>query len=148
MHSCLRLQGPPFRIEFRAVQLDPLLQVDRTGIHGIDPSAYGTIGTAASHGCVGMRIPDVEENLNSGSTEAWMNPFWQFSYFVELHRGWYKAGATPDAPGRYVISEKKRCDADFPLAYASLASLQSRLERLRDRWRASRSGVDHAPGQA
>ncbi|MEZ4352725.1 MAG: efflux RND transporter permease subunit [Myxococcota bacterium] len=36
----------------------------------------------------------------------------------------------------------------IPLAYASLASLQSRLERLRDRWRASRSGVDHAPGQA
>jgi lipoprotein-anchoring transpeptidase ErfK/SrfK len=34
---------------------------DGAGIHGIDPSAYGTIGTAASHGCVGMRIPDVEE---------------------------------------------------------------------------------------
>jgi lipoprotein-anchoring transpeptidase ErfK/SrfK len=29
------------------------------GIHGIDPSAYGTIGTDASHGCVRMRIPDV-----------------------------------------------------------------------------------------
>ena len=34
---------------------------DGAGIHGIDPSAYGTIGTAASHGCVGMRLPDVEE---------------------------------------------------------------------------------------
>ncbi len=34
---------------------------DGAGIHGIDPSAYGTIGSAASHGCVGMRIPDVEE---------------------------------------------------------------------------------------
>ncbi len=34
---------------------------DGAGIHGIDPSAYGTIGTAASHGCVGMRIPDVED---------------------------------------------------------------------------------------
>ena len=34
---------------------------DGAGIHGIDPSAYGTIGTAASHGCVGMRIPDVIE---------------------------------------------------------------------------------------
>ncbi len=32
---------------------------DGAGIHGIDPSQYGTIGTAASHGCVGMRIPDV-----------------------------------------------------------------------------------------
>jgi lipoprotein-anchoring transpeptidase ErfK/SrfK len=29
------------------------------GIHGIDPSEYGTIGHAASHGCVRMRIPDV-----------------------------------------------------------------------------------------
>jgi lipoprotein-anchoring transpeptidase ErfK/SrfK len=29
------------------------------GIHGIDPSAYPSIGTDASHGCVRMRIPDV-----------------------------------------------------------------------------------------
>jgi lipoprotein-anchoring transpeptidase ErfK/SrfK len=34
---------------------------DGAGIHGIDPSLYGTIGTAASHGCVRMRIPDVVE---------------------------------------------------------------------------------------
>lgn len=33
---------------------------DGAGIHGIDPSEYGTIGHAASHGCVRMRIPDVE----------------------------------------------------------------------------------------
>jgi lipoprotein-anchoring transpeptidase ErfK/SrfK len=31
------------------------------GIHGIDPSEYGTIGHAASHGCVRMRIDDVED---------------------------------------------------------------------------------------
>lgn len=29
------------------------------GIHGIDPSEYGTIGQDASHGCVRMRIPEV-----------------------------------------------------------------------------------------
>lgn len=29
------------------------------GIHGIDPSAYSSIGTDASAGCVRMRIPDV-----------------------------------------------------------------------------------------
>jgi lipoprotein-anchoring transpeptidase ErfK/SrfK len=29
------------------------------GMHGIDPSEYGTIGHNASHGCVRMRIPDV-----------------------------------------------------------------------------------------
>jgi lipoprotein-anchoring transpeptidase ErfK/SrfK len=34
---------------------------DGVGIHGIDPSLYGTIGTAASHGCVRMRIEEVEE---------------------------------------------------------------------------------------
>lgn len=34
---------------------------DGAGIHGIDPSLYGTIGSAASHGCVRMRIPDVIE---------------------------------------------------------------------------------------
>jgi lipoprotein-anchoring transpeptidase ErfK/SrfK len=31
------------------------------GIHGVDPSEYGTIGHAASHGCVRMRIDDVED---------------------------------------------------------------------------------------
>jgi lipoprotein-anchoring transpeptidase ErfK/SrfK len=34
---------------------------DGAGIHGIDPSEYGTIGHAASHGCVRMRIDDVED---------------------------------------------------------------------------------------
>jgi lipoprotein-anchoring transpeptidase ErfK/SrfK len=34
---------------------------DGAGIHGIAPDQYGTIGTAASHGCVGMRIEDVED---------------------------------------------------------------------------------------
>ena len=33
--------------------------IDGAGIHGIDPSEYGSIGTAGSHGCVRMRIPDV-----------------------------------------------------------------------------------------
>jgi lipoprotein-anchoring transpeptidase ErfK/SrfK len=32
---------------------------DGAGIHGVDPSEYGTIGHQASHGCVRMRIPDV-----------------------------------------------------------------------------------------
>ncbi|WCB93774.1 hypothetical protein DSM104299_02490 [Baekduia alba] len=31
------------------------------GIHGVDPSEYGSIGHAASHGCVRMRIDDVED---------------------------------------------------------------------------------------
>jgi lipoprotein-anchoring transpeptidase ErfK/SrfK len=32
---------------------------DGAGIHGIDPSEYGSIGHAASHGCVRMTIDDV-----------------------------------------------------------------------------------------
>ena len=31
------------------------------GIHGVDPSEYGSLGSAASHGCVRMRITDVIE---------------------------------------------------------------------------------------
>jgi lipoprotein-anchoring transpeptidase ErfK/SrfK len=34
---------------------------DGAGIHGVDPSEYGTIGHQASHGCVRMRISDVED---------------------------------------------------------------------------------------
>jgi lipoprotein-anchoring transpeptidase ErfK/SrfK len=34
---------------------------DGAGIHGVDPSEYGSIGHAASHGCVRMRIADVED---------------------------------------------------------------------------------------
>lgn len=34
---------------------------DGAGIHGVDPSEYGTLGHAASHGCVRMRIEDVQE---------------------------------------------------------------------------------------
>jgi lipoprotein-anchoring transpeptidase ErfK/SrfK len=34
------------------------------GIHGIDPSEYGTIGHNASHGCIRMTIPDVIELYN------------------------------------------------------------------------------------
>ena len=33
--------------------------IDGAGIHGIDPSEYGSIGHNASHGCVRMTIPDV-----------------------------------------------------------------------------------------
>lgn len=34
---------------------------DGAGIHGIDPREYDTLGSAASHGCIRMRIPDVIE---------------------------------------------------------------------------------------
>jgi lipoprotein-anchoring transpeptidase ErfK/SrfK len=37
---------------------------DGAGIHGVDPSEYGTLGHAASHGCVRMRIDDVIDLYN------------------------------------------------------------------------------------
>jgi lipoprotein-anchoring transpeptidase ErfK/SrfK len=46
--------GPQDPIKSRWMAFD-----DGAGIHGIDPSEYGSIGHDASHGCVRMRIPDV-----------------------------------------------------------------------------------------
>ena len=46
--------GPQDPLKARFMSFD-----GSAGIHGIDPSEYGTIGHDASHGCVRMRIPDV-----------------------------------------------------------------------------------------
>jgi lipoprotein-anchoring transpeptidase ErfK/SrfK len=46
--------GPDNPIKARWMAFD-----GAAGIHGIDPSEYGSIGHDASHGCVRMRIPDV-----------------------------------------------------------------------------------------
>jgi hypothetical protein len=48
-----------------------------------------------------------------------LRPFLGFSYFVELHRGYYLAPAANETFGRYVIEERSRCDAGFPLVYAA-----------------------------
>ena len=53
-------QGHPRRHAENPLKARWLGIYDGAGIHGIDPSQYGTIGHAASHGCVRMRIPDVE----------------------------------------------------------------------------------------
>ncbi|MEM6732701.1 MAG: hypothetical protein AAF658_14170, partial [Myxococcota bacterium] len=41
----------------------------------------------------------------------------QFSYFTELHRGWYAPPSDGSPDGRYIIEERSRCDSEFPLAY-------------------------------
>jgi lipoprotein-anchoring transpeptidase ErfK/SrfK len=46
--------GPDDPIKARWMAFD-----GAAGIHGVDPSEYGSIGHQASHGCVRMRIPDV-----------------------------------------------------------------------------------------
>ncbi|WP_242343473.1 variable surface family protein [Anaeromyxobacter terrae] len=46
----------------------------------------------------------------------------RFSYFIELHRGWYEAGAV-GGPGSYHIAEKRRgVGGGFPLRYGLEAS--------------------------
>lgn len=44
--------------------------------------------------------------------------FASFSYFVELHRAWYEE-RVPGLPGQYVVAERSRCEADFPLSYVT-----------------------------
>lgn len=44
-----------------------------------------------------------------------------FSYFTELYRGAYRAGSD-GRPAKFVIAERSRCDADFPLHYGGGAS--------------------------
>ncbi|MBT9558773.1 MAG: hypothetical protein IV100_22265 [Myxococcales bacterium] len=47
--------------------------------------------------------------------------FSRFSYFMELHTGFYESG-TESLVGQYVISERSRCDDDFPIHYGSTSS--------------------------
>ncbi len=54
-----------------------------------------------------------------------------FSYFVELHRAWYEgvSGLT----GRYVISERSRCETDFAVTYGDSETSQYWRECTRNR---------------
>ncbi|MFH1808560.1 MAG: hypothetical protein ABIJ09_07440, partial [Pseudomonadota bacterium] len=64
----------------------------------------------------------------------------QFSYFVELHRGWYERGSESFDVGQYVIAERPRCDADFIVGYGGSGSDYWRsCTRSRDQ---SYNGVD------
>jgi len=44
--------------------------------------------------------------------------FASFSYYIELYVGRWEPNVAP-GPGRYVISERSRCEESFPLVYAS-----------------------------
>jgi len=71
------------------------------------------------------RVDDVLESQNMDTSG--LSPaeaiFAAFSYFAELHRARYEApvpAVDPFGdpwPGRYVIEERSRCEADFPLGY-------------------------------
>ncbi len=64
------------------------------------------------------RIADLTEwdRVPLSEGRAWMSVFTQMGHFVELHTSRFEAGE--DRVGRYVISERRRCDDGFPLGYA------------------------------
>ncbi len=43
----------------------------------------------------------------------------EFSYYIELHRGFWQPRPDSVVLGQYVIQERPRCDSDFVLGYAS-----------------------------
>lgn len=51
-----------------------------------------------------------------GSTDAELL-FRAASYFVETHQGYYLPPGAGAGPGVYVVEERSRCDASFPLGY-------------------------------
>lgn len=63
------------------------------------------------------RIADLTEwdRVQLSEGRAWMSVFTQMGHFAELHTSRFEAG--DGDVGRYVIAERRRCDADFPLAY-------------------------------
>ncbi|MBN1962712.1 MAG: hypothetical protein JW841_17410 [Deltaproteobacteria bacterium] len=65
-------------------------------------------------------ISDIREWDGSAlaSEQQCMEPFKQFSYFAELHHGFYEYNENDiNAKPRYVIAERSRCNASFPLIY-------------------------------
>ncbi len=65
---------------------------------------------------------DISEwhNMPTDSMSEDMAIFTKMSYYVELARGWYEHG-TETIYGKYVISERSRCDDDFPIKYPDTA---------------------------
>jgi hypothetical protein len=80
----------------------------------------------------------------------------RYSYFVELHGGWYEAGPG-GAPGTYHLAEKDRSGSSFPLRYGREASGQVTSDywkdcpRARDVWYSDAApavGLDFASASA
>ncbi len=103
--------GSPQGRRFRPEELNPLTRACVTT--GADYNDNGR-SDAHEHHAIGTEL--------SGEFAAFA-PFAAFGYFMELHRGWYETGVEANscgngiACGRYVIAERSRCDADFPIQY-------------------------------
>ena len=59
-----------------------------------------------------------EAPLIDPDEDEWLDPWRQMSFFIELHDGWYEPGAEADDPGRFIVSERSRCDSqELALGY-------------------------------
>lgn len=98
-----RQAGPYGARRFGAAELNPLTKACATPLDDFNDNG----------------ISDVREHHREqpDPQKSWMATFVGASYFVELHTGRYEAPAAGGAHGRYVITERSRCDAAFPLRY-------------------------------
>ncbi|HVK78399.1 MAG TPA: hypothetical protein VM734_34105, partial [Kofleriaceae bacterium] len=55
-----------------------------------------------------------EPRASANRADRWS----QVAYFVELHTGVFVPPGPEEAAGRFVITERSRCDAGFPMGYA------------------------------
>ena len=73
------------------------------------------------------------------NTKAWLEPFANFTYFVETHEGWFEPSAEPRAPGRYHIRERPRHSSEsvgtqLPLFAGQRTSHAQDCTRRTDAW--------------
>ena len=77
--------------------------------------------------CV-SRNADFNDNSEADFTEWQGMPtandtFSRYSYFLEMHEGFWRPSLTGGAFGTYVVAEKSRCDASFPLTYNTVLDM-------------------------
>lgn len=65
----------------------------------------------------------------AGSNEKFA--FATFSYFIELHDGYYEANTNSNLPGAYFIAERSRCEAGFSLGLPISGLYNQQCTRLR-----------------
>ncbi len=105
----------------------------------LNPLVKGCIDSQADLNENGLA--DVNEWHGNGKLDAvlpYLRPYVDFTYFVELYRGWYAPGASASVPGSYRLREKSR-DAmagdvgGVPLSYGTAAgSFWRSCTRFRD----------------
>lgn len=64
-------------------------------------------------------VSDLREHHRAapGAQREWMATFVAAGYFVELATGHYAPPAADEIHGRYVITERRRCDGELPVGY-------------------------------